>query len=130
MVTDLASLRTGTFKGSVIAGTSVAYWQSWLDFDDATPPLVATTPQRLLFLFGDYDFNVPPSEFVAWDEEIRDAGASSRHETVLLPCVTHAMNCVSEPDVLKVTTDDIACSVSPDVIARVADFFDRNRVNR
>jgi dienelactone hydrolase len=124
-VANLTALRAGGFKGDAIQGTGVAYWQSWLDFDDATPAMAMTTPQPILFLSGDYDFNVPPSELMAWRQEIQNADASDHHETVLLPCVTHAMNCITEPDPLKVTPADVGCSVSSDVVHTVMDFLDR-----
>jgi len=70
--------------------------------------------QPILALGGDHDRDVPPSEIEAWGAQL--AGSSVAHEATVLPCITHALNGISEPDALAVTPDDIGDGVDPSVI--------------
>lgn len=126
-VADLSALRAGTFTGSNVLGASTAYWRSWLELTDAAPMLAAFSKKPLLAMSGDYDLNVPPSELSAWQLLFNSTDASTAHTTVLLPCVTHALNCVDQPDITKIRVSDIACSVDDRVTQNIADFLDVSR---
>ena len=92
MVEALEALRAGDFAGTTIGGAPVAFWEDWLAIGDARPGLLALEQRPLLAINGDYDWNIPHDpELNLW----ADAGA----ETVLLPCVTHALNCVEGADI-------------------------------
>jgi hypothetical protein len=92
MVEALEALRAGDFSGSSIGGMPVGFWQDWLAIGDARPGLLALEQRPLLAINGDYDWNIPHDpELGLWEE----AGA----ETVLLPCVTHALNCVEGAEI-------------------------------
>jgi hypothetical protein len=111
--TDLEALADGTFAGTTILGAPAAFWQSWLDLN---ADRVAATPgvaDRLVAINGDYDWNVPPSELDGWSA----AGVA----TVELPCVTHALNCVSQPDWIQISPSDIGGEVDAQVIEALLD---------
>ena len=38
----------------------------------------------------------------------------------MVPCVTHALNCVSEPDWQSIGVDDIGTEVAPELVDAVA----------
>jgi dienelactone hydrolase len=126
-VGDLAALRAGTFTGNDILGASKAYWQSWLQLTDGAPMLAAFSQKPLLAMSGDYDRNVPPSELSAWQLLFNSTDASVVHTTALLPCVTHALNCIDQPDITKIRVSDIGCTVDDRVTQKIADFLDEIR---
>ena len=94
----LRKLRAGSFSKPMIADTPVAYWQEWMALGDAMPPLVQALDRPLLALSGDLDTNVPPSETRLWREAFANVSPNPGHVAVLLPCVTHALNCVARDD--------------------------------
>lgn len=126
-VANLTALREGTFTGSNILGASTAYWKSWMELTDAAPVLAAFSKKPLLALSGDYDRNVPPSEVAAWQLLFNSTDADIMHTTTLLPCVTHALNCIDQPDITKVRVADVGCSVDDRVAQKIADFLDGAR---
>jgi dienelactone hydrolase len=125
-VAALAALRDGKATMANILGGSAAYWKSWFVLTDAVPERASATVQPLLVLSGDYDLNVPPAENNAWKRRF-DADGKPEHRTELLSCVTHAMNCISQPDVTKIRREDIGCAVDERVVADVAGFLDSVR---
>jgi dienelactone hydrolase len=92
MVEALEALRAGSFVGNSIGGIPTGFWQDWFAIGDARPGLVEEETRPMLAINGDYDWNIPHEpELLLWGE----AGV----ETVLLPCVTHALNCVTNTEI-------------------------------
>ena len=123
-VADLEQLRAGTFVGAHIGGLPLAYWNSWLRLADEAPALASALDRPLLVLSGDYDWNVPPAETEAWASHFGDG---SIHEAQVIGCVTHALNCVSQPDWTKIRPGDVGAHVDPRVIDAVVTFLAANR---
>ena len=121
-VAALRALREGSFQGATIAGVPVVYWKSWLKAGDEAPLLAAATPKPVLALSGDYDWNVPPEETMAWQRAF-SLGGQAAHETQLIPCVTHAMSCVRQPNPTQIRKPDVDCAVDPRVIASIVKFL-------
>jgi dienelactone hydrolase len=119
LVADLAALRAGTFEGSQISGTGVEFWRSLFSLGDRTPGIVHEATRPLSFVFGDYDWNVGPSQAAAWESELSSISTEPKPTLTKLPCITHALNCVSEPDYQRVTANDIECSVHSSVLDTV-----------
>jgi len=89
MVEAVESIRAGTFDGDAVSGMPVAFWEEWLAIGDARPGILAQETRPILAVNGDYDWNIPADpELALWEA----AGA----EPLLLPCVTHALNCVND----------------------------------
>jgi dienelactone hydrolase len=122
-VLQLAQLRAGTFTGSSIMGAPVLEWQSWMELGDRARPLVPQLARPLLALSGDYDWNVPPSETDAWRESFAAVPSNPGHEAVLLPCVSHVLNCISQPDVTLLSEADFGRHVDPAVPAEIVRFL-------
>jgi uncharacterized protein len=125
-VRQLQQLRAGTFTGSVIMGDSAAAWRSWMDLGDRARTLLRQLDRPLLALSGDYDWNVPPSETDSWRDAFAALGDNPGHEAVVLPCVSHALNCIRQPDLLLVTEDDFGRHVEPAVTTEIARFFSQH----
>lgn len=126
-VADLRLLRDGTFPGSSIMGTPVTFWQSWMDLGDEAPGIVATLDKPILALSGDYDWNVPPTETRLWEGTFAAVEEDPGHDAVVLPCVTHALNCIGQPDWTRVTPDDIGRNVDASVVDELLGFLNGTR---
>ena len=105
MVEALEALRAGNFSGTTIGGVPVEFWQDWMTIGDTRPGLIAVEPRPMLAINGDNDSNIPHDpELVLW----ADAGV----ETVLLPCVTHALNCVEGAEIGDKVDSDLLDALS------------------
>ena len=122
-VESLRALRAGTFGGTSIDGLPLPYWQSWFDVGDDAVKIGPGLERPLLAISGDYDWNVPPEETGRWREAFGDG---SIHRAEVLPCITHALNCISQPDPLKIRASDIGRHVEPAVLEAVIDFLDES----
>lgn len=122
-VLELQQLRAGSFTGDSILGDTPAQWQSWMALGDRARMLVSELDRPLLALSGDYDFNVQPSETEAWRATFAASPANPGHEAVVLPCVSHALNCISEPDLLLLGEDDFGRHIDPAVPAEIVRFL-------
>lgn len=122
-VEQLAALRAGTFTGTAIGGTEVAFWESWLRLGDEAPGLARALDRPLLALSGDYDWNVPPLETELWARLFAER-EPPLSRTQVLRCVTHALNCISEPDWTKIGLGDIGRHVDSAVLEAMIQFLD------
>jgi hypothetical protein len=119
---DLAAIRGGgDVSGEPILGASVAFWRSWIDQAGTVPQLATGLTQPLLVLGGDLDWNVGPDQAAAWEQTL--ASSSATPEVVVLPCITHALNCVTESDPAAIQPDDLGTHVAPDVIDTILAFL-------
>ena len=72
-------------------------------------------------LNGELDTNVPPSEAELWSNHFTQTQVV--HSLEILPCVTHALNCLSESDFTQVTPQDFGRNVAPSVIDAMSNFI-------
>lgn len=121
-INALQALREGTYTGARIGTAPTVYWKSWLKLGDEAPALAAATPKPILVLSGDYDWNVPAEETRLWGTTFA-IQPKAPHVTQVVPCVTHAMNCVHQPNPSLIKPTDIDCNVDPRVIASVVQFL-------
>lgn len=119
MVDGLADIRSG--NNEPVAGVSAEFWRSWFDLHERSLSSAARITQPLLVLNGEYDWNIPPSEAQAWADYLVGVGAD--FELLTFPCVTHALNCVSEPDPTAISPMDIGSTVAPEVIDALVAFL-------
>ncbi|MCO4772035.1 MAG: alpha/beta fold hydrolase [Deltaproteobacteria bacterium] len=116
-VADLQAVREGTFTGDSIGNLPVGFWQEWMDLGDARADTVAAESRPMMALFGGYDWNIPlDPEAGLW--------AATGVTTVELECVTHALNCVSNPDWESLGADDIGRNLAPEVTSALVDWLD------
>ena len=86
----LRELEAGSWGNDPIQGLPVAYWKSWLDMGREARENLPALNRPVLVISGAEDTNVPPSETEAWARALE----GSIHEVKILPCVTHALNCM------------------------------------
>ncbi len=124
MANTVASVRTGSHDGSPISGASPEFWLSWIRAAEAIRSRVESLDAPLLVLGGGYDWNVPPSELDRW-RELFGSLSNHRSRSVVksLPCVTHALNCVSQPDWQTILPEDIGRTVDSRVIDEMSRFI-------
>jgi dienelactone hydrolase len=136
---DVAALRAGVFQGEAIGGVEVGFWRSWLALGDEAPALAAASDKPLLALFGDYDWNVLDAEAELWRGTFSGIAPALRggamsiaqgdqpeHEVAVLPCVTHALNCITEQDLARLRPAHIGCHVHGSVIDAISSFLDQH----
>jgi pimeloyl-ACP methyl ester carboxylesterase len=119
IVNGLADIRSG--GSEPVAGVNAEFWQSWLNLHERSLSAASGITQPILVLNGDYDWNIPASEAQAWGEYL--AGVDADFELVILPCVTHALNCIAESDPTAITPMDIGPTVAPEVIDALIAFL-------
>lgn len=118
VVEGIEAIRAGAWDGGLVGGATPEFWQSWIDLGDAAPTVAAGLSVPLMAAAGDYDWNVPPAQLEAWSRVFE--GASARRETVLWPCVSHALNCLEAPDFRDLTPETIGERVEEKVVEDVA----------
>ncbi len=123
----LSRVERGVHLGQPILGQPPGLWASWLDLAAKAPEVARGLDRPLLVLGGSYDYNVAPSEIESW---ARWLGASSRapHRVRVLDCVTHALNCIGQPDPQRITPADIGHDISPELVSEVATFLGTHAV--
>lgn len=119
LVDGLERIRAGSSEG--VGGVSAEFWTSWFDLGQRRVDVVANLSQPLLVLGGDFDWNVPPEETQGWADLLDEVGVE--HTALVLPCVTHALNCVTERDAGAITADDIGTHVAPEVLETLVSFL-------
>lgn len=122
LANSVAALRTAEPTGAQIAGASDHFWLSWTALGDAAPALAAKVPQPLVVVGGNYDFNVMPGELDLWRSAL--GPRANIHE---LPCVTHALNCVSERQLRAVRGHHIGNHVDERVVELLVEFVLQQR---
>jgi dienelactone hydrolase len=123
-VAALEKLRAGSYEGARIGPATAVYWKSWLKLGDEAPALAKATKKPILALSGGYDWNVPESETVLWQAAFASAPETrAAHATHVVPCVTHALNCVRQPNRERIRKQDIDCNVDAEVIEEVVRFL-------
>lgn len=119
----LAELRAGTFTGATIGGVSIAHWQNWIEVGETAPAAFVALDRPVLAVSGSFDTNVPPSETHAWQAIIDTLDTNPGHRTLVLPCITHAMNCVDAPALLEARASDIGRHVDDSVVTAIDNFL-------
>ena len=119
MVDGLAGIRAGSDEP--VAGVSAGFWQSWFDLHERSASAALRIDQPVLVLNGELDWNVPSSEAQLWDEFLGGAGAD--YQVLTFPCITHALNCVSESDPTAITPGDIGRAVAAEVTDALVEFL-------
>ncbi|MDI3281809.1 alpha/beta fold hydrolase [Polyangium sp. 15x6] len=119
----LRQIERGTHLGAPILGQPPGLWESWIELARRAPDLARKLDRPLLVLGGSYDYNVAPSEIESWAKWL-DGSSRAPHRVRVLDCVTHALNCITQPDATRIKPDDIGRDISPEVLAEVSRFLD------
>lgn len=118
----LQHLESGTHLGEPILGQPPGVWASWVRLAREAPGLAARLERPLLVLGGSYDYNVSAIEIEAWRTLLRRSTLVP-HRVRVLPCVTHALNCITEPDPTRIEPSDIGHDVAGEVVREVVGFL-------
>jgi hypothetical protein len=119
----LKQVERGTHLGAPILGQPPGLWASWIELAIKAPELARKLHQPLLVLGGSYDYNVAPSEIESWAQWL-DGSSRAPHRVRVLDCVTHALNCITEPDPRRITPEDIGRDIAPELLQEVVGFLD------
>jgi dienelactone hydrolase len=123
-VAALEKLRAGNYDGARIGPATTLYWKSWMKLGDEAPALAKATKKPILALSGGYDWNVAESETVLWQAAFASVPETrAAHATQVVPCVTHALNCIRQPNPERIRKQDIDCNVDAEVIEEVVKFL-------
>jgi hypothetical protein len=115
----LAALQRGEATPPRILGQPLALWRSWIRASQEAPVLARSLTRPLLVIGGTYDYNVAPGEMRLWSQWF----LGSRHQVTVLPCVTHALNCISQADPTQIEARHISRSIDEALVQRLADFL-------
>lgn len=119
----LRQIERGTHLGAPILGQPPGLWESWIELARRAPDLARKLDRPLLVIGGSYDYNVAPSEIESWAKWL-DGSSRAPHRVRVIDCVTHALNCITQPDATRIRPDDIGRDISPEVLAEVSRFLD------
>ena len=125
----LRHIEQGTHLGAPVLGQPAGLWASWIELALRIPDIARALDRPLLVLGGTYDYNVAPSEVESWGVWLRGSPGIA-HRARVLACVTHALNCIAEPDPARITPEAIGRTVSPDLVEEVARFLDAQAARR
>jgi pimeloyl-ACP methyl ester carboxylesterase len=113
----LRRLRNGRYYDSTLDDLPVDFWKQWADAVDRAPALARKLDRPLLIVGGQADSNVPAREALAWRRSLQDSSAA--HQVVVLPCVTHALNCLRRPSTGELARHRDGMIASPDIAPSV-----------
>ena len=122
MAEGVQAVRAGSDEPT--GGVSAMFWRSWFNATDNAIAAAANNSQEMLLLQGELDTTAPPSEAQAWANYLDLVDAE--YQLQILPCVTHALNCLSQSDFTLLTPEDIGKHVDPKVIETLAAFIFKN----
>ena len=118
----LDHLEAGTHLGEPILGQAPETWASWIELSHVAPEVASDLDRPLLVLGGGYDYNVSVAEIAAWKAHL--GHARIRHRVRVLPCVTHALNCITQPDPKRIHAEDIGHEIAPTLVSELVAFLD------
>jgi pimeloyl-ACP methyl ester carboxylesterase len=119
----LAQIRAGDYQGGSVGGAYPPYWTSLMALGDANPDTSASLDRPLLAVGGSYDWNVPLSELSLWQANFMNSPYADERVVVALDCMTHALNCISEPDYRQITMADLGHTLESDLVPTVTTFL-------
>ncbi len=115
----LRALKAGRLTPATILGQPVVLWRSWIRASHQARVLARALDRPLLVVGGTYDYNVDPAEMRLWSNWL----ISPRHHVTVLPCVTHALNCISQSDPTRIKPRDIGHHIADALVHEVASFL-------
>ncbi|MFO0588850.1 MAG: alpha/beta hydrolase [Polyangiaceae bacterium] len=119
----LRQIEDGTYLGAPVLGQPAGLWASWIGLAKKIPDVARGLHRPLLVVGGSYDYNVPPSEIESWGRWLSE-GSAAPHRVRVIAGMTHALNCIAEPDPTRIKPADIDHRVSPDLVDEVSRFLD------
>jgi hypothetical protein len=126
-LTELALFGTG--GANPVADRPDAFWIAAIrQHLQSVPPYRWSRDKALLLLYGGADWTLGSVDVQGWNQSITKAQVNGL--AVSLPCVTHALNCITEEDPARITPEHIGQHVDPAVLDMVSQHFEANRRTR
>jgi len=115
----LDALKDGKPTPARILGQPLPLWRSWMRASQEARELARTLRRPLLVIGGDYDYNVSKDQLRLWQQWL----AGSPHRVAVLPCMTHALNCISQSDPHLIESHDIGHRIDRDLVEQLGGFL-------
>lgn len=115
----LEALKVGKPAPAQILGQPRSLWRSWIRASQEAPHLARTLRRPLLVVGGEYDYNVSRDQLRLWQEWL----AGSPHRVAVVPCMTHALNCISQSDPRLIESHDIGRHIDRNLVERLGGFL-------
>jgi len=115
----LDELKHGKPTPTWILGQPLPLWRSWIHASQEARRLARTLRRPLLVVGGDYDYNVSLDQLRSWEHWLE----GSPHRVAVLPCMTHALNCISEADPRLIESRDIGHHIDRGLIDELGVFL-------
>lgn len=115
----LDALEQGKPVPASILGQPLSLWRSWIRASQEAPHLARTLRRPLLVVGGEYDYNVSRDQLRLWQEWL----AGSPHRVTLLPCMTHALNCISQAGPRLIESRDIGHHIDRNLVQQLGGFL-------
>ncbi|HEU5072768.1 MAG TPA: alpha/beta fold hydrolase, partial [Polyangiaceae bacterium] len=115
----LDALQQGKPTPPRILGQPLPLWRSWIRASQEAPRLARTLRRPLLVVGGEYDYNVSRDQLRLWQEWL----AGSPHRVAVVPCMTHALNCISQSDPRLIESRDIGHHIDRDLVEQLGGFL-------
>lgn len=115
----LDRLQDGKPTPARILGQPLPLWRSWIHASQEARALSRTLRRPLLVVGGEYDYNVSKDQLELWQKWL----AGSPHRVALLPCMTHALNCISQSDPHLIESRDIGHRIDRELVEQLGGFL-------
>lgn len=115
----LDELQHGKPTPTRILGQPLPLWRSWMRASQDARRLARTLRRPLLVVGGDYDYNVSRDQLRSWQQWLE----GSPHRVAVLPCMTHALNCISQSDPKLIESRDISHHIDSELIDELGVFL-------
>ena len=102
-----------------ILGQPLSLWRSWIRASQEAPHLARTLRRPLLVVGGEYDYNVSRDQLRSWQQWLE----GSPHRVAVLPCMTHALNCISQSDPRLIESRDIGHHIDRELVDQLGVFL-------
>ena len=115
----LDELKHGKPTPARILGQPLPLWRSWIRASQEARHLARTLKRPLLVVGGEYDYNVSQDQLRSWQQWLE----GSPHRVAVLPCMTHALNCISQSDPRLIESRDIGHHIDRELIDELGVFL-------
>jgi alpha-beta hydrolase superfamily lysophospholipase len=115
----LDELKHGKPTPTQILGQPLPLWRSWMRASQEARRLARTLTRPLLVVGGDYDYNVSRDQLRSWQQWL----VGSPHRVAVLPCMTHALNCISQSDPRLIESHDIGHHIDRELVDELGVFL-------